>query len=142
MKHRVLSINGQDDLIYENLLRLGECIVTKKLRPMNHYLSSFYNKKEERERFVKIDYIRELGTMTDVEFQMWLYSYKKKMNRSRSYGPKTKVTNKYAGTKQVYENMREACEDNNIKYSNLVELFNTEKTKKVKYKGLIFEKVK
>lgn len=142
MKYRVLSINRQDDLVYENLLRLGECIVTKELRPMNHYLSSFYDKKEEKKNYEKIDYIRALGTMTDAEYEIWLYDLKKKLNRRRSYGPATRVINKYAGTKQVYKNMREACEDNNVKYSNLVELFKAEKTKKVKYKGLIFEKLK
>lgn len=142
MKHRVMNINSQDDLIYENWLRLGECIVTPKLRHMNYYLSSFYDKKEEKKNYEKIDYIRSLGTMTKAEHEIWLYNYKKKMNKTISYGPKTKVTNKYAGTKQVYKTMREACEDNDIKYKNLVEMFNSEKTKKVKYKGLIFEKVK
>lgn len=142
MKHRVLNINGQYDLVYENWLRLGECIVTPTLRHMNHYLSSFYNKKEEKKNYEKIDYIRALGSMTNVEYEMWLYNYKKKMNRSRSCGPKTKVINKYAGTKKVYKTLREACEDYDIRYENLVKVFKAEKTKKVKYKGLIFEKLK
>ena len=73
---------------------------------------------------------------------MWLYDYKKKMNRSRSCGPKTKVINKYAGTKKVYKTLLEACEDYDIRYENLVEVFKAEKTKKVKYKVLIFEKIK
>ena len=105
MKHRVLNINGQYDLVYENWLRLGECIVTPTLRHMNHYLSSFYDKKEEKKNYEKIDYIRALGSMTNVEYEMWLYDYKKKMNRSRSCGPKTKVINKYAGTKKVYKTL-------------------------------------
>lgn len=142
MKHRVLNINGQYDLVYENWLRLGECIVTPTLRHMNHYLSSFYDKKEEKKNYEKIDYIRALGSMTNVEYEMWLYDYKKKMNRSRSCGPKTKVINKYAGTKKVYKTLLEACEDYDIRYENLVEVFKAEKTKKVKYKGLIFEKIK
>lgn len=142
MKHRVLNINGQYDLVYENWLRLGECIVTPTLRHMNHYLSSFYDKKEEKKNYEKIDYIRALGSMTNVEYEMWLYDYKKKMNRSRSCGPKTKVINKYAGTKKVYKTLLEACEDYDIRYENLVEVFKAEKTKKVKYKGLIFEKLK
>ena len=108
MKHRVLNINGQYDLVYENWLRLGECIVTPTLRHMNHYLSSFYDKKEEKKNYEKIDYIRALGSMTNVE----------------------------------YETLREACEDYDIRYENLVEVFKAEKTKKVKYKGLIFEKIK
>jgi len=127
MKHRVLNINGQYDLVYENWLRLGECIVTPTLRHMNHYLSSFYDKKEEKKNYEKIDYIRALGSMTNVEYEMWLYDYKKKMNRSRSCGPKTKVINKYAGTKKVYKTLLEACEDYDIRYENLVEVFKAEK---------------
>lgn len=142
MKHEVICKTEQEELVYQNWLRLGECIVTPTLRHMNHYLSSFYDKKEEKKNYEKIDYIRELGTMTNAEYEMWLYDYKKKMNRSRSYGPKTKVINKYAGTKKVYKNLREACEDYDIRYKNLVEIFKAEKTKKVKYKGLIFEKLK
>ena len=80
--------------------------------------------------------------MTKAEHEMWLYDLKNKMNRSRSCGPQTKVTNKYAGTKKVYKTLREACEDNDIRYKNLVEVFKEQQTKKVKYKGLIFEKLK
>lgn len=78
----------------------------------------------------------------NLEIKRTVINYKKKINRSRSCGPKTKVINKYAGTKKVYKTLREACEDYDIRYENLVEVFKTEKTKKVKYKGLIFEKLK
>ena len=141
MKHKAICKTEQEELVYENWLRLGECIVTPKLRHMNHYLSSFYDKKEEKENYKKIDYIRSLGTMTKAEHDMWLYDFKNKMNRSRSCGPETKVINRCAGTKKIYKTLREACEDNDIRYKNLVEVFKEQKTKKVKYKGLIFEKL-
>lgn len=142
MKHEVMCKTEHEELVYENWLRLGECIVTPKLRHMNHYLSSFYDKKEEKKNYKKIDYIRELGTMTKSEHEMWLYDFKNKMNRSRSCGPKTKVINKYAGTKKVYKTLLEACEDNEIAYKNIVKVFKEKQTKDVKYKGLIFEKLK
>ena len=44
MKHVAMCKTEHEELVYENWLRLGEFIVTPKLRHMNHYLSSFYDK--------------------------------------------------------------------------------------------------
>lgn len=142
MKHEVMCKAEHEELVYENWLRLAECIVTPTLKNTNYYLKTFYDKKEEKKNYEKIDYIRELGTMTKSEYEMWLYDFKNKMNKQISCGPKTRVTNKYAGTKKVYKTLKEACEDNDIRYKNLLEEFKDQQTKKVKYKGLIFEKLK
>lgn len=142
MKHEVMCKTEHEELVYENWLRLGECIVTPTLRHMNYYLKSFYDKQEEKKNFKKIDYIRSLGAMTDTEYEMWLYDFKRKMNNTRaSCGPKTVVTNKYAGTKKVYKTLKEACEDNDISYFKIKRVFKEEQDKKIKYQGLIIEKL-
>lgn len=142
MRHRTLNINAEKDVAYENWMNLGQYILTDKPRPINHYLNPFYDRVEAKESMENIDYLRKLGAMTKTEHEIWLCEYKKKCNKRRSSGPRTKVINNYLGTIEVYENLKEACEDNDIKYSNLVEVFDTEKTNEVMYKGLIFEKLK
>lgn len=142
MKHKVMCKTEQEELVYENWLRLGECIVTPKLKHMNHYISVFFDKKEEKKNLKKIEYIRSLGAMTDTEYEMWLHDFKKKMNNTRSScGPKTKVTNKYAGTEKIYRTLKEACEDNDISYFKIKKVFKEEQSKITKYQGLIIEKL-
>lgn len=142
MRHRTLNINAENDVAYENWMNLGQYILTDKPRPMNHYLSPFYDRAEAKENMENIHYLRKLGAMTKAEHEVWLYEYKNECNKKIECGPKIKVINNYAGTVEIYKSLREACEDNDIEYSNLVEVFNTEKTNKVVYKGLIFKKLK
>lgn len=141
MKYEVICKTEHEELVRDNWLKLAECILTPILKNTNYYLKGFYDKKEEKKNCKKIDYIRSLGAMTDAEHEMWLNEFKKQMDSTKSCGPRTRVINKYAGTKKVYNTLKEACEDNDISYFKIKKVFKEEQSKKTKYQGLIFEKL-
>ena len=59
---------------------------------------------------------------------------------------KIKVINKYAGTVEIKDSIKDVAEEYDLNYSNLKNLFSYHKkhnnTEKIQYKGLILEKIK
>ena len=54
---------------------------------------------------------------------------------------RTKVINTYLGEEKIFNTIKEACEEYDLKFNNVKEYFFRKKTNKIQYKGLILEKL-
>ncbi len=101
----------------------------------------------------EIDEIRAAGGTTEAEMihlkdccdrrYKTVLNELKRMRKQERYGHTTKVVNQSAGTEEIFNSLREACEEYCLKYNNVRAYFSQNKKSKknkknvIKYHGLI-----
>ena len=139
-----LSPKLREDPTTENWLALFHAITDKSQRKdMRFYLSGLFDEEEGNKRMKKIDYLRQLGAGTELDHEKWLENFKKKAESKRKYvgAKKIKVTNLYAGTEEIFNSINSMCEEYGFRKNNVRSMFHYKKSNKIKYRGLILEKL-
>lgn len=142
-KSHHINAESLDDPTIVNYLRLLEVIITEKPKKMSYYLSDLEDKEESKRHMQQLDENRKHGIMTECEYMTWLENLKKKQDSKRNYRGKRKikVINPAAGTEEIYPSINAMCEEYGFKKTNIRTMFNYRKSDKIKYKGLILEKI-
>lgn len=153
MKH----INSDDKTILNYISLLTAILDPEPKRDSRKYiLPEMFDKQETEARIKEIDKIRSKGEYTEaqmISFNQTNIEYKEKVlkdlekiKKSRFDKIKIKVINKYAGTVEIKDSIKDVAEEYDLNYSNLKNLFSYHKkhnnTEKIQYKGLILEKIK
>ena len=148
-----------DDTTILNYLSLFTAIMdpepTTDLR--KYLLSEMFDKEEAKIRMKEIDEIHAKGDYTEAQwilFNKENKQYEKKVRKAiekmnskkpRYNKMKIKVTNKYAGTIEIKDSVKDVAYEYGLNYSTLTSLFSYYKkkynTNKIKYHGLILEKL-
>ena len=139
-----LSPKLREDPTTENWLALFHAITDKSQRKdMRFYLSGLFDEEEGNKRMKKIDYLRQLGEGTELDHEKWLEKFKKETekNKYKYAGRKIKVINPSTGTDEIFPTISAFCEEYELKKENVRSAFNVKKSNKIKYKGLILEKL-
>lgn len=139
-----LSPKLREDPTTENWLALFHAITDKSQRKdMRFYLSGLFDEEEGNKRMKKIDYLRQLGAGTELDHEKWLEKFKKETekNKYKYAGRKIKVINPSTGTDEIFPTISAFCEEYELKKENVRSAFNVKKSNKIKYKGLILEKL-
>ena len=139
-----LSLKLREDPTTENWLALFHAITDKSQRKdMRFYLSGLFDEEEGNKRMKKIDYLRQLGEGTELDHEKWLEKFKKETekNKYKYAGRKIKVINPSTGTDEIFPTISAFCEEYELKKENVRSAFNVKKSNKIKYKGLILEKL-
>ena len=116
-----------------------------------------FDRDEAEKRMKEIDELRAEGKTTEaerIEVKITRNKYHKDVlkeietiKRRRNFVIPVRVKNKYAGTEEVFNCLREMCGEYDISYKNIIEKFNEQKNKnsknngKIMYKGLEIEKI-
>lgn len=144
-KSRHVNIEAIEDPTLINYLRLLECILdTNKNRKMSYYLTDIENKSEGDKRMKEIDYLRKIGAGTELDHQEWMKKFKKETEKAKEkFKPiKIKVINLSTGEEETFNTLKQFCEEYGFKIVNVSSAFNVQKTNKIRYKGLIIQKLK
>ena len=135
-KQKHINFESIEDPTLINYLRFFEAIADQNPRDIRHYVNDLMNEEEAEKRMKEIDEIRATGGITEAEM-MTLKELKKKGKKYR-----TKVVNPSAGTEEIFNSLREACEEYGLKYNNARAYFSQNKKSKknkknvIKYHGL------
>ena len=143
-KNISLSPKLKNDPTAENYIALFHAITDKKPRnDMRYYLSGLFDDEEAEISMMKIDELRALGSSTECEHEIWLEKFKKKVESKRNYvgARKIKVINPSAGTEETYPSINQMCEEYGFKKKNVRAMFHYRESNKIRYKGLILEKL-
>ena len=138
-----LSPKLKNDPTAENCIALFHAITDTRERDIRYYLSGLFDDEEGDERVAEIDELRALGSSTDLEHEIWLEKFKKKAESKRNYvgARKIKVINPSAGTEETYPSINQMCEEYGFKKKNVRAMFHYRESNKIRYKGLILEKL-
>ena len=151
-KQKHINFESIDDPTIINYLRLYEALVDQNQRDIRHYINDLMDEEEAEKRMKEIDEIRATGGTTEAEIihlkDCCDRRYKavlngiKRMSKQERYGHTTKVVNPSAGTEEIFNSLREACEEYCLKYNNVRAYFSQNKKSKknknntIKYHGL------
>ena len=111
-------------------------------RDMRIYLSSLFNEEEAKKNMARIDRLREMGCPTECENMGYIEKIKKLANKELNKGVPTLIINNYAGTKEKFNTLKDACDEYDLKYLNVKKYFSKKRTREIKYQGLIIKKLK
>ena len=152
-KQKHINLESLEDPTIINYLRLYEALVDQNPRDIRHYINDLMDEKEAEKRMKEIDKIRAAGGATEAEMiglkECCNKRYKavlngiKRMSKQERYGHTTKVVNPNVGTEEIFNSLREACEEYGLKYNNVRAYFSQNKKSKknkknvIKYHGLI-----
>lgn len=144
-----LSPSLKDDPTIENYIALFHAITDKELDNPNKiidsrkYLQGLFDTQEADERMYQIDYLRKIGAGTELDHQAWLEDFKKKAESKRKYvgARKIKVINPALGTEEIFNSINAMCEEYGFRKNNVRSMFHYKKSNKIKYRGLILEKL-
>ena len=148
-----------DDTTILNYLSLFTAIMdpepTTDLR--KYLLPEMFDKEEAKIRMKEIDEIHAKGDYTEAQWILFNEEnkqYEKKVRKAiekinskkpRYNKMKIKVTNKYAGTIEIKDSVKDVADEYGLNYSTLTSLFSYYKkkynTNKIKCHGLILEKL-
>lgn len=147
--------NGDKTIL--NYIALAAAILDpEQKKDMRNYLSkSMYDEKESKKRYEEIDKLREMGRYTEAEktdkikkIEQYNKNVLKEIKRlkktiqTEKYAiKKTKIINKYAGTEEIFETLKSACDEYDLNYSSVKASFSMKKTNTIMFKGLIIEKL-
>ena len=148
-KQKHINFESIEDPTLINYLRFFEAIADQNPRDIRHYVNDLMNEEEAEKRMKEIDEIRATGGATEAEmihlkdccdrrYKTVLNSIKR-MRKQERYGHTTKVVNPSAGTEEIFNSLREACEEYGLKYNNARAYFSQSKKNKnntIKYHGL------
>ena len=151
-KQKHINFESIEDPTIINYLRLYEALVDQNPRDIRHYINDLMDEEESKKRIKEIDEIRAAGGATEAEMiglkECCNKRYKavlngiKRMSKQERYGHTTKVVNPSAGTEEIFNSLREACEEYGLKYNNARAYFSQNKKNKknkknvIKYHGL------
>ena len=151
-KQKHINFESIEDPTIINYLRLYEALVDQNPRDIRHYINDLMDEEESEKRMKEIDEIRAAGGATEAEMiglkECCDKRYKavlngiKRMSKQERYGHTTKVVNPSAGTEEIFNSLREACEEYGLKYNNARAYFSQNKKSKknkknvIKYHGL------
>ena len=151
-KQKHINFESIEDPTIINYLRLYEALVDQNPRDIRHYINDLMDEEEAEKRMKEIDEIRAAGGATEAEMiglkECCNKRYKavlngiKRMSKQERYGHTTKVVNPSAGTEEIFNSLREACEEYCLKYNNVRAYFSQNKKSKknkkntIKYHGL------
>ena len=148
-KQKPINFEFLEDPTFINYLRLYEALVDQNQRDIRHYVNDLMNEEEAEKRMKEIDEIRAAGGATESEMihlkDCCDRRYKTVLNelkKQERYGHTTKVVNPSAGTEEIFNSLREACEEYGLKYNNARAYFSQNKKSKknkknvIKYHGL------
>ena len=151
-KQKHINFESIEDPTIINYLRLYEALVDQNQRDIRHYINDLMDEEESKKRIKEIDEIRAAGGATEAEMiglkECCDKRYKavlngiKRMSKQERYGHTTKVVNPAAGTEEIFNSLREACEEHGLKYNNARAYFSQNKKSKknkknvIKYHGL------
>lgn len=136
-----------------NYLALAAAILDKNYRNdrgVEKYLRGLIDKEESSKRIKQIDEDRSKGILTEAEYLKindeneeyrdlileQIEQYKRKHKNIRK-SKACRVTNKFAGTQEIFGSLKDACEEYDLKYSNVKARIS--QSKSVHYKGLEIE---
>ncbi len=152
-KQKHINFESIDDPTIINYLRLYEALVDQNQRDIRHYINDLMDEEEAEKRMKEIDEIRAAGEATEAEMihlkdccdrrYKTVLNELKRMRKQERYGHTTKVVNQSAGTEEIFNSLREACEEYGLKYNNARAYFSQNKKSKknkknvIKYHGLI-----
>ena len=143
-KSHHIKLESINDPTLINYLALYAAIVDKKpKKDMRYYLVGLFDAQESDERMQQIDRDRSLGVGTELDHELWLEKFKKETekNKYKYAGRKIKVINPSTGTDEIFPTISAFCEEYELKKENVRSAFNVKKSNKIKYKGLILEKL-
>ena len=105
------------------------------------------DEEESKKRMKEIDEIRAAGGTTEAEMihlkdccdrrYKTVLNELKRMRKQERYGHTTKVVNPSAGTEEIFNSLREACEEYCLKYNNVRAYFSQNKKSKKNKKNMI-----
>lgn len=126
-KQKHINLESLEDPTLINYLRLYEALVDQNPRDIRHYINDLMDEKEAEKRMKEIDEIRAAGGTTEAEM----------IHLKERYGHTTKVVNPSAGTEEIFNSLREACEEYGLKYNNARAYFSQNKKSKKNKKNMI-----
>lgn len=151
-KQKHINFESIEDPTLINYLRLYEALVDQELRDIRHYVNDLMDEEESKKRMKEIDEIRAAGGTTEAEMihlkdccdrrYKTVLNDLKRMRKHERQGHTTKVVNPSAGTTEIFNSLREACEEYGLKYNNVRAYFSQNKKSKknknntIKYHGL------
>ena len=151
-KQKHINFESIEDQTIINYLRFFEAIADSNPRDIRYYVNDLMDGEESEKRMKEIDEIRAAGGATEAEMiglkECCDKRYKavlngiKRMSKQERYGHTTKVVNPSAGTEEIFNSLREACEEYGLKYNNVRAYFSQNKKSKknknntIKYHGL------
>lgn len=130
-KQKHINFESIDDTTIINYLRLYEALVDQNPRDIRHYINDLMDEEESKKRIKEIDEIRAAGGMTEAE----MMTVKELKEKGKKY--RTKVVNPSAGTEEIFNSLREACEEYCLKYNNVRAYFSQNKKSKKNKKNMI-----
>ena len=152
-KSKRINFESIEDPTLINYLRFFEAITDLNPRDIRHYVNDLMDEEEAEKRMKEIDEIRAAGGTTEAEMihlkdccdrrYKTVLNELRRMRKQERYGHTTKVVNPSAGTEEVFNSLREACEEYGLKYNNARAYFSQNKKSKknkknvIKYHGLI-----
>ena len=146
-KSKNINFESIEDPTIINYLRFFEAIADQNPRDIRHYVNDLMNEEEAEKRMKEIDEIRAAGGATEAEMiglkECCNKRYKavlngiKRMSKQERYGHTTKVVNPSAGTEEIFNSLREACEEYSLKYNNVRAYFSQNKKSKKNKKNMI-----
>lgn len=135
-RHKVKNAFAQEDITYENYLRLAESILTGRVR-----IQDLQDEVEAHKRMKEIDELRAKGGKTG-------YEKTTNDNKKRSGNPNLKykkivleVTDLKTNKTITYKSMREFCEVNYISRENIKKKFKKAESDQITYNDLIIKKI-
>lgn len=137
-RHKVSNALAQEDVTYENYLRLAESILSGKTKVVD-----LQDETEARKRMQEIDELRARGEKT--EYELETHQNKKKYDTDNRKITNKKivleVTNTETGEKIMYKSLREFCDVTGASRSYIRKLFKEVQDNKIIYKRLIIQKI-
>ena len=136
-QHVSLTPKMKEDPVMDCYIALFNAITDREITDINKevdsrkYLKGLFDKEESKKRIKQIDLMRSIGMKTEAE-QLIYHSTR---------NVRTKVINPYMGEEKIFNTMKEACEEYELKFNNVKEYFYRKKINKIQYKGLILEKL-
>lgn len=134
-RYKVLNALAQEDITYENYLRLAESILTGKTKVVD-----LQDEEEAAKRMQEIDELRARGEKTEYEI---LTSYNKKQVGNPDIYKKRVIietTNIETGEIIYYKSVRQLCDALGISKKTINDRFKKSENDIVEYKGLIIHK--
>lgn len=146
-KQKHINFESIEDPTIINYLRLYEVLVDQDLRDMKYYLNDLIDEEASKKRMKEIDEIRAAGGATEAEMihlkdccdrrHKTVLNELRRMRKQERYGHTTKVVNPSAGTEEIFNSLREACEEYCLKYNNVRAYFSQNKKSKKNKKNMI-----
>lgn len=134
-RHKVSNALAQDDITYENYLRLAEWIFVGKV-----HLKDLQDDREAKKRMKEIDELRARGDRTPYEDET--------IQNKKRCAPKTnkkriviEVTNLAINEKTIYKSLREFCDLTGTPRTIIKERFKRSQSKKILFNRMIIRKV-